>query len=51
MFSGDTFTDWCHWITEVKAGVVLYQQNVDPAIIFVDDYAVDTTKIGVVSEE
>lgn len=51
MFSGDTFTDWCHWITEVKAGVVLYQQNVDPAIIFVDDYAVDTTKIGVISEE
>lgn len=51
MFNGDTLTDWCHWITEVKAGVVLYQQNVDPAIIFVDDYAVDTTKIGVISEE
>lgn len=48
-YSGDTYTNWCHWITEVRAGVVLYQQNVDPATIFVDDYAVDTTKIGLTS--
>ena len=48
-FIGDTFTNWAHWITEVRAGVVLYQQNVDPATIFVDDYTVGTTKIGVTS--
>jgi len=48
-YQGDTYTDWCHWITEVKAGVVLYQQNADPAIVFVDDYAVAATRIGVAS--
>jgi hypothetical protein len=48
-YIGDTYTGWCHWITEVRAGVVLYQQNVAPATIFVDDYAVDTTKIGLTS--
>jgi hypothetical protein len=50
-YSGDTYTNWSHWITEVRAGVVLYQQNVAPATIFVDDYAVDTTKIGITSGE
>lgn len=49
-FRGDTFTNWAHWITEVRAGVVLYQQNVNPATIFVDDYAVSTTKIGLTSD-
>jgi len=49
-YFGDTYTNWCHWITEARAGVVLYQQNVNPATIFVDDYAVSTTKIGLTSD-
>lgn len=45
-YLGDTYTDWCHYITEVRAGVVLYQQNVDPATLYVDDYAINSERIG-----
>lgn len=50
-YMGDTYTNQCHWITDVRAGVVLYQQNVAPATIFVDDYTVNTARIGVTSSE
>jgi hypothetical protein len=43
-------TNFTNWITEVRAGIVIYQQNRAPATVFVDDYAVNTTKIGLTSK-
>ena len=39
-------SDWCNWVTQVRTGVVLYQDRdgISPATIYVDDYAIDNTR-------
>ena len=41
-------SDWCNWVTQVRTGVVLYQDRdgISPATIYVDDYAIENTRIG-----